>query len=404
MKMSYSVAIISSFIGKTPEDMAHSFVFDEAYRLAQKGIDVHIIRYKVEKDSYSYGIKYHGLEKKIDVRALKFFMRNLSVYPPISLLRKPTLIYHENLYALNTYRVIERDGIDLIHAHFAYPEGLVGLLTKRSVGKPFIVTLHGYDVNVSKKHNYGIRLHPQYNLIVHKVLTNAAHIIVSSRLLYLRALEVGVKKSNISIISPGVDPNIFKPNLNKTIFREKYSLGDEPIILTVRGLKPIYNIYEVIKVAKIVPKSIRLKFVIIGDGELRSQLIKLAGDLINKRIHFLGRIPHTEIPYAMASASLLFDPCPIGQGINVLEAMACAKPVIAINTRGLWDYVIDGKTGFLVNSGDTQTIAEKIIYLLQKEEEAKRLGENGRKIVQEKFDINKRIEKIISLYEKLLSN
>jgi glycosyltransferase involved in cell wall biosynthesis len=402
--MSYSVAIISSFVGKTPKGIAHSFVFDEAFRLAHRGIDVHIIRYKVDDDSYSYGIKYHGLEKKIDLRALKFFIGNLGVYPPISLLRKPTLIYHENLYALNTLRVVKKDNIDLIHAHFAYPEGFVGLLTSRSTRKPFIVTLHGYDVNVSKEHNYGIRLYPQYDFIVHKVLTNAAHIIVPSRLLYLRALEVGAKKSNISIIPPGVDPNIFKPNLNKNIFIEKYSLGDEPIILTVRGLKPIYNVYEVIKVAKIMPKSMKLKFVIIGDGELYPQLVKLAGDLINKRIYFLGSIPHTEIPYAMASASLLFDPCPIGQGINVLEAMACAKPVIAINTRGLWDYVIDGKTGFLVNSGDTQAIAEKIIYLLQNEEEAKRLGENGRKIIQEKFDINKRIEKIISLYEKLISN
>jgi glycosyltransferase involved in cell wall biosynthesis len=257
---------------------------------------------------------------------------------------------------------------------------------------------------VSRKHDYGIRLHPQYNVIVHKVITNATHIIVSSRLLYLRALEVGAKHSNISIIPLGVDPVLFKPGLNESIFKERYYLGDEPIILTVRGLKPIYHIDEIIKVAKMMPKRIRCRFVIIGNGELRPKLIKLAGDLVNKTIHFLGRVPHTEIAYAMASASLLFDPCPIGQGLNVLEAMACGKPVIAIDTRGLWDYVIDGKTGFLVNLGDTQTIIERIIYLLQNEKEAKYLGENGRKIVEEKFDINRRIEKIISLYESLLKN
>jgi glycosyltransferase involved in cell wall biosynthesis len=407
MRKGVRVAIISSSVDETPEGVIRPFIFDEAYRLVKRGVEVHVIRSKMEEERVSYGIHFHGLIKGRDHTLIPYkFLARITGYPPISLVRRPAALSWENLYALSVSKVVRKRNVDLIHAHFAYPEGLIGLLAKRKDRKPLLITVHGYDLNVSKEYHYGIRLQPRYNFIIRKVLTEADCVIVPSKLLYLRALEVGVKRSNISFLPHGVDLTIFKPNLNGSIFREKYSLGDEPIVLTIRKLRPISNIEEVIKVAKMMPESVKAKFVIIGGGS-RSQLIKLtelAGNLINKRIYFLGWVPHAEIPYAIASATLLLDPCPVGQGINVLEAMACAKPTIAISSRGLWDYVVDGKTGFLVKMGETRTIVEKIVYLLQNEEEAKILGRNGRKVVEEKHDANKRIDRIISLYEKLLKN
>jgi hypothetical protein len=85
-----SVVLISGSVGKTPEDVAYSFIFDEAYRLAQRGVEVHIIRSKIEKESKSYGIHYHGIEGIYDIQALNLLARNIAYYPPISLIRKPT--------------------------------------------------------------------------------------------------------------------------------------------------------------------------------------------------------------------------------------------------------------------------------------------------------------------------
>lgn len=118
-----SVAIISGPVDKTPEDVYYSFVFDEAYRLAQKGVNVHIIRERFEEDTFPYGIAFHGLGRKIDPGALSYTIRNLNVYSPMSLFRKPTSVYWENLYATNVFRVVINNDINLIHAHFAYPEG-----------------------------------------------------------------------------------------------------------------------------------------------------------------------------------------------------------------------------------------------------------------------------------------
>ena len=98
-----------------------------------------MVRSKIEKESISYGIHFHGIERRYDIQALNILARNIMSYPPTSLVRMPTLLYWENLYALNVSKVVEKNDVSLIHAHFAYPEGLIGLLAKRRTGKPLVV-------------------------------------------------------------------------------------------------------------------------------------------------------------------------------------------------------------------------------------------------------------------------
>ena len=85
-------------------------------------------------------------------------LKNLRTYPPRALIRKPSIIYWENLFASNISRIIKKNNFDLIHAHFAYPEGLVGFLTKKKTKKSLIITVHGYDILVEKTVGYGVRL------------------------------------------------------------------------------------------------------------------------------------------------------------------------------------------------------------------------------------------------------
>jgi hypothetical protein len=104
MSKEISVAVISESVGKSPEKVTCSFVFDELYQLAKKGLNVHVVRGKIEGGSTSYGINFHGMEKLIDPQALNVFMKNIMLYPPISLVRNPVHIYWENLYALTSQK------------------------------------------------------------------------------------------------------------------------------------------------------------------------------------------------------------------------------------------------------------------------------------------------------------
>jgi glycosyltransferase involved in cell wall biosynthesis len=83
--------------------------------------------------------------------------------------------------------------------------------------------------------------------------------------------------------------------------------------------------------------------------------------------------------------------------------MAAGKPVIAIRRYGSLDLISDDVNGFLVEPRSPKQIAEKILMIVNNPEKEARMGINGRKIVEEKFDIKKTIDKIRSLYEKLLA-
>ena len=287
MDKKLSVAIIAGYVGKSPEEVAYSFIFDEAYRLAQRGLNVHVVRSRIEEDSLSYGIHFHGIERRIDIQVLDLLLKNITNYPLISFLRNPKRLYWENLYALNVSKVIERNDVNLIHAHFAYPEGLVGLIAKKYTGVPLIVTSHGYDLNVIKEYRYGVRIYPQYDALTRLVMRESDCIIVPSNLLYKKALEAGAKPSKTFLIPNAVDTNIFRPNLNGHRFRKKYRLGNDPIVLTIRALKPWYHIEKILSVAKIVLKKIKCNFVVIGEGEMGLKLSMLAKKFGMQKIHFI---------------------------------------------------------------------------------------------------------------------
>jgi glycosyltransferase involved in cell wall biosynthesis len=394
-------------VGKTPEDITYSFVFDEAYRLAQREVEVHLVRSTIEGSSYSYGIHFHGIGRKYDAQAFNFLVRNIIIcYPPISLLRKPTAFYWENLYALNVSKVVERNDISLIHAHFAYPEGLVGLLAKRRTEKPLVVTVHGYDILVERSTGYGARLDKRMNAIICKVLNGADAVFAASRMTFNEARKTVNDTSRVHMLPNGIDVQRFNPGIEGSVIRGKLGIKERIVVFTLRHHEPQYGIEYLIKSVPIVAKRKEdVIFVIGGSGSLKSYHEQLAVRLgVGNKTRFTGRIPRDEAPYYYAMSDIVVVPSlQEAFGLAVSEAMACGRPVIGTRVGGIQDQIIDGYNGFLVEPKDPSQIAERILWLIENPMEARRMGINGRKIVEEKFDINKRIERIISLYEELLS-
>ena len=91
-------------------------------------------------------------------------------------------------------------------------------------------------------------------------------------------------------------------------------------------------------------------------------------------------------------------------GRVILEAMACAKPVIATNSGGSPEMVADGATGYLFEPNDAPALAEKITVLLENNDRAKRMGWAGRERILEYFSIDKNISQTENIYLKLLEN
>jgi glycosyltransferase involved in cell wall biosynthesis len=280
----------------------------------------------------------------------------------------------------------------------------VGLIVKRETKKPLVVTVHGYDILVEPSVDYGIRLDKRYDSIVRKVLDNADIVITESNAVFEETCKIVKKTSKIWLVPNGVDIKRFRPNLDCAFLIEKLNLEGRTVIFALRAHEPKYGLEYLIRAAPIVVKHANdAIFVIAGDGSLRGYHEKLAATLgVQRKMIFTGRIQQNEVPYYYALSDIVVVPSlQEAFGLVVSEAMACSKPVVGTKVGGIPDQVIEGYNGFLVQPKNPSEIAEKITWLIKNPREAKLMGSNGRKIVEEKFDANKRTDRIIQLYSSL---
>ncbi|MCW3998481.1 MAG: glycosyltransferase family 4 protein [Candidatus Bathyarchaeota archaeon] len=402
---SLSVTVITNRIGKTPKQIRDSFIFDEIQHLSQKGVKIHVVRLKKEKTSHLHNINFHGIEKNLDAKTLSFIAKDFFYYTPLSLVRNPKTIYKENLYALNVTNIINKFKTDLIHAHFAYPEGLVGLFAKKHTHKPLIITVHGYDILTEPSTGYGARLNKKINSLIKKVLKNADAIITASKATFNEVKTITKNTNKIHLIPNSVDTKRFNLNINSSKLKKKLQLKDKYIIFTLRNHEPQYGLKYLIQAFSIVKKTKKNVILIVGgDGSQRKYLEGLTKKLgIDKETIFTGKIPRTDVPmYFTASDIVVVPSLQEAFGLVISEAMASGKPVIGSNIGGIPDQIIHGFNGFLVKPKDPKQIAQKILFLLNNLEKAKTMGLKGREIVLRKFNINKRTKNLIFLYNELL--
>jgi colanic acid/amylovoran biosynthesis glycosyltransferase len=154
-----------------------------------------------------------------------------------------------------------------------------------------------------------------------------------------------------------------------------------------------------------------LFYYIIGDGRLRGKLDSLIKDLdCASNIKILGSKTNKDIIRLINSSHILLAPSikakdGDGEGIpNVLkEAMAVGLPVITSDNFGIPELVRDGFSGYLIPEGDIDAMAEKLIFLINNEKIRKKMGINGRKHIEECYDIKKLNLKLLDIYKRVFN-
>ena len=293
--------------------------------------------------------------------------------------------------------LIRKNGsYDIVHAYQASQAAGGGWLLKWIYPEtPFLVTVQeGKDLN---------RQPWLMKLFRHFIFRKADSATVISNYLaqYVKSQN---SKIPIEIIPNGVDLSKFKPSENHI---------DSKTIITSSRLVEKNGVGDLIEAMAMVSAKIpdaRLK--IIGDGNLMESLkLKvennrakpssgLYGHLgLENKVEFLGEISNESLPKYLSMADVFVRPSlSEGLGISFLEAMASGLPIIGTPVGGIPDFLKDGETGLFCKVGDPTDIADKIIKLLEDGELRKKLSENGRKLVEEKYDWNKIAEQFRRLY------
>lgn len=138
------------------------------------------------------------------------------------------------------------------------------------------------------------------------------------------------------------------------------------------------------------------RFVVVGDGELRHELERLAAPL-GDRVLFTGA--RDDVPDLLASFEVFAFPSLYeGLCLAVIEAQAAGVPVVATPVGGIRETVVDGETGFLVPPRDARALAARILHCLDQPEDARRVAEEARRRVRERFSERRMVERTLALY------
>ncbi|MEV7600266.1 glycosyltransferase family 4 protein [Kitasatospora sp. NPDC089797] len=193
-------------------------------------------------------------------------------------------------------------------------------------------------------------------------------------------------------LPPGVDETTFHPGSGGAEVRRRLGLADRPVVVCVSRLVPRKGqdtlIEAMPRILADVPDAVLL---IVGGGPYRADLEKLADAKgVRASVRFTGSVPWAELPAHYGAGDVFAMPCRTrrggldveGLGIVYLEASATGLPVVAGDSGGAPDAVLEGETGYVVPGGSAEASAERIVRLLRDEELRRRLGEAGRRWVE----------------------
>jgi glycosyltransferase involved in cell wall biosynthesis len=215
--------------------------------------------------------------------------------------------------------------------------------------------------------------------------------------------QVSADAAKVDVIYNAVD----WAQLQKTAGRDEFraSIGvplDAPVAGIIARLTE-QKAHRVLFEAMTEPALARLHLIVVGDGELRTELIARAETLgLNRRIHFLGA--RRDLGNILSAIDIFAMPSYWeGLPLSMVLAMGAGLPVVASRVAGIPEVVSDGVSGLLVNPGDSAQLANALAALLEDADARRRLGQNARAFVLPRFGVDGYVDSVVSLYDRLLA-
>ena len=286
---------------------------------------------------------------------------------------------------------INKQSPALIHAHF-FNDGLDAVVLGEQLDLPVVTTVHGHDIT---KHENAVA----QSAINRRFFDRVDRIIAVSEFMAEQALARGCPESKLLQHYIGID-------LDK--FTQPKCESEQPSLLFVGRLVEkkgcTYLLQAMERLKKRFPE---LRLTIIGEGELKSSLQQEAVSR-QLNVQFTGAATAAEIRQQLARCWLFVAPSITAQsgdmeglGMVFLEAQALQTPVVSFRSGGLVEAVEEGTTALLSAEKDVAGLTENIAQLLENATLRHNMGAEGRKRVEENFDVRKQCAKLESIYAKL---
>jgi L-malate glycosyltransferase len=323
----------------------------------------------------------------------------------------PNIFFHEvevNQYSVFKYppydlalaskmaEVAKREKLDLLHVHYAVPHAVCAVLAKQMLNDniKIVTTLHGTDITVL---GYDPSLSEMIKFGIDKsdVVTAVSHQLKEDTEQVLKIQKEIIPVHNF------VDERVYYRRKNNAELKKTYGIQeDEKIIVHISNFRPVKRIQDVIIAFSMIRKEMPSKLLLIGNGPELTVACELVRELnIEEDVLFLGKQENVGELFSICDLKLLLSEKE-SFGLVLLEAMACGVPVIGTRIGGIPEVIVDNETGFMVEVGDIESVAEKAVSLLSDIEKHSRFRQNSVQHVREHF----LSEKIVSIYEEIYNS
>ena len=292
---------------------------------------------------------------------------------------------------------------DVIHIHEGNTLGVVVHHYAKKYGVPYILQAHGsLPSKMRKERSLEGRIWD--TLFEYRTLHDASKVIALTKTEAEQYTKMNVAGNKIKIVPNGTDLSEYTNLPEGGGFRRKYSISnDAKMVLYVGRMNKTKGIDLLIKAFADVSKKLNdVKLVLVGpdDGD-QSVLEELIQSLkVDDTVLFTGFVSDDEKKMAFVDADVFVTPSFSGFPVTFLEACACGTPIITTNKGDKLDWIQD-KVGYIVEY-DKDQLKNAMVKVLSDGELRRRFGEDGKKLMKEKFSWDKIVEQVENVYEELI--
>jgi glycosyltransferase involved in cell wall biosynthesis len=299
-------------------------------------------------------------------------------------------------------RIFREQQPDLVHTHSG-KAGVLGRLAGQRAGVPVIVhTIHGPS--------FGPFQGAPENFIFRAAERRAArattHFVVVAEAMKQQYLAAGIgRPEQYTRIFSGFDLEPFLTAQNNLPLRARWGIQPDDIVVgKVARLFKLKGHDDLFAVApELIRRCPQMKFLLVGDGEWRERFQTRARSAgLDKHFIFTGLVPPAEVPALVGIMDIVVH-LSRREGLPraLPQALAAARPVVAFDCDGASEVCFDNETGFLVTPGDLTGLGDRLLRLANDAPLRTRFGERGREFVRQHFAIERMVDHLYTLYQKL---
>lgn len=346
------------------------------------------LRYLPRSETFIYNeLKRIRTVKPIVFARKKMFLNRFPYSPIHTLPRRPSKIT----------RLFKKKRIKLIHARFGNA-GAKLVPVKRKLGIPMLTSFHGFDLpeKRDRRNSYHRRLPLLFKY--------GDKFTVPSRHMKRKLIRWGCPRKKIKIMYSGIDVSRFA-------YVEREPRTENVLLIGVGRLHKKKGFRYLVKAFKLVrERHPTARLVIVGDGDERGKLKKLIRKLkLGSYVTLKGYVPHDRMTELLRQADLFCLPSLTTKEGNqegipnaIKEAMATGMAVVSTKHGGIPELVTDGEEGLLVPERNAAKLASAIESLIEQPELRIAMGKKGRDKIERHFDAAKQVQRLESIYKRLL--